>query len=57
MNQLHPNSYRVGKNIRVELQIPPSLNRHFRAAEQNLRLGGVVQYTIFDDNKLIYVAI
>jgi hypothetical protein len=31
----------IGKDIRVELQIPPSLNRNFKAAEENLRpVGG-----------------
>jgi hypothetical protein len=40
MNQLHPDSYRDGKDIGVELLIPPSLNRHFKAAEENLRLSG-----------------
>ncbi len=34
MDLLHPDSYRDGKDVRVELQIPPSLNRHFKAAEE-----------------------
>jgi hypothetical protein len=37
--QVHPDSYRDGRNIGVEFRISSSLNRHFRAAEENLRLG------------------
>ena len=34
------NQLQIGKDMGVELQIPPSLNWHSRAAEENLRLGG-----------------
>ena len=47
MNQLHPDSYRDCKDIRVKLQTSPSLNRHFRAAEENLRLVEVGLPTVF----------
>ena len=39
-DEIEMNQLQIGKDIRVGLQIPPSLNRHFRAAEENLRLGG-----------------
>jgi hypothetical protein len=51
MNQLQ-----IGKDRRVELQIPPSLKRHFKAAEENLRLvgestpsGGKKQISVFKE--------
>ena len=34
------NQFQIGKDMRVGLQIPPSLNQHFKASEKNLRLGG-----------------
>jgi hypothetical protein len=38
------NQFQIGKDMRVELQIPPSLNRHFKASEKNLRLVGSLKY-------------
>jgi hypothetical protein len=44
MNQLHPDSYRDGKDMRVELQIPPSAYLDFRGKEKILRLGRGYKY-------------
>jgi len=40
----------IGKDSRVELQIPPSLNWHFRTAGENLRLGGNPSYQLYPSN-------
>ncbi len=34
------NQLKIGKDCRVELQIPHSFIRHFKVAEKLLRLGG-----------------
>ncbi|TDK49533.1 polymorphic toxin type 17 domain-containing protein [Algoriphagus formosus] len=41
MNQLQ-----IGKDRRVELQIPPSLKRNFKAAEENLRPVGEIHWDV-----------
>jgi len=46
MDQLHPDSYRDGKDIRVKLQTSHSLNWHFRADEENLRLEGKINIRV-----------